>query len=227
MWSTLRTRVITAEVTLPTVIDDLSSHVRVSMPVSGAGLLIASSGTRRAVLGASDARMRRLEQLQATFDEGPCMDAVRSGRVAGEPDLANAPGRWPAFGPAAAAAGIAAAYSFPVRVGQITLGALDCYHVDTGALTPAQLRDGGLFADIAADLIMHAQAQAGVEVLVDQMAVDDGTSALLDQAAGMIAFRLSVTVPTASERLRRHARDHDISLDATVAGVIDGTLHVH
>ena len=56
--------------------------------------------------------MHRLEQLQATFDEGPCMDAYHSGRFAGAPDLVDAQARWPMFGPAALGAGIGATFSF-------------------------------------------------------------------------------------------------------------------
>lgn len=226
LWSTLRERVITDEVTLPDVIDDLSSHICGALPVSGAGLLISTSGRRHAVLGASDDRMRRLEQLQATFEEGPCMDTVRSGRFVGEANLEQAQQRWPLFGPAAVAAGIAAAFSFPVMAGPLTIGALDCYHVDAGVLSPGQIRDGSLFADIAADLIMRAQTEAGVDHVVDQMTASDQAPALLKQATGMIAFRLSVTVPEARELLHTHARDHDTSLDAVAAAVIDGTAHV-
>lgn len=74
---------------LSAAVDDLSSHVRTALDVSGAGVLIASSGQGRAVLGASDNRMHRLEQLQSTFDEGPCMDAYHSREFVGATDLAD------------------------------------------------------------------------------------------------------------------------------------------
>jgi hypothetical protein len=226
LWTALRDRVMAGEVALPEVFDQLSAHISASVPVSGAGLLITSSGRRRAVLGASDERMHRLEQLQATFDQGPCMDAVRSGRFVGEPDLARARTRWPRFRPAAIDGGIAAVFSFPVHVGDLTLGALDCYSVDVGALTPTQVGEGGLFADIAADLIMHAQADVGVDAVVEQMAAGDVASEELERATGITAVQVGVRMSAADELLRRHARDHGISLDEVAAAIIAGTLRV-
>ena len=226
LWTALRGRVMSDEGTLPEVFDQLSAHISASVPISGAGLLIASSGRRRAVLGASDDRMHRLEQLQATFDEGPCMDAICSDRFVGEPDLARARTRWPRFRPAALEGGIEAVFSFPVRIGDLTLGALDCYNVEVGALTPAQVGDGGLFADIAADLIMHAQADVGVDAVVEQMAAGDVAPDELERATGITAVQLGVRVVAAGELLRRHARDHGVSLDEVAAAIIAGTLRV-
>lgn len=95
MWTTLRDRVIAdADELLPTL-DVLSAHVCTALRVGGAGVLVASSGQRQTVLGASDERMRRLEQLQATFDEGPCLDAYNSGRFAGAAELSHDGTRWP------------------------------------------------------------------------------------------------------------------------------------
>lgn len=59
LWATLRDRVIADVGTLSGAMDELSTHVRTALPVGGAGLLIASEGQRRAVLGA----MRHLERL--------------------------------------------------------------------------------------------------------------------------------------------------------------------
>lgn len=226
LWATLRDRVVADVFRLPGAINDLSSHVRASLSVSGAGVLVASGGQRRAVLGASDNRMHRLEQLQATFNEGPCMDAYRSGRFAGEPDLVNAQARWPVFGPGALAAGIGATFSFPVHVGDVAFGALDCYRVRPGALTPTQISMGELSADIAADLILHAQMGAGVDAVVEQMMLGDRAAASVEQASGMTAARLGISIPRSLELLREHARVHHISLDEVATRVIDGRLQI-
>lgn len=226
LWATLRDRVVADVFALPAAINDLSLHVRESLSLDGAGVLVASGGQRRAVLGASDDRMHRLEQMQATFDEGPCMDAYHSGRFAGAPDLASAQARWPVFGPAAAAAGIGAAFSVPVQVGDIVLGALDCYRVRPGALTPTQISMAELSADIAADLILHAQMGAGADAVVEQMTLGDTAPESVEQASGMTAVRLGISIPRALELLREHARVHHLSLDDVAASVIAGRLHI-
>jgi hypothetical protein len=80
--------------------------------------------------------MHRLEQLRATFDEGPCMDAYRSGRFAGEPDLVNAQERWPCSGRRRWLRH-RRHVQLSVHVGDLAFGALDSYRVRPGALTPS------------------------------------------------------------------------------------------
>jgi hypothetical protein len=154
------------------------------------------------------------------------MDAVHSGHVAGEADLERAGERWPAFAPAAIAAGIRATFSFPVTVGGFTLGALDCYQTRTGALTPAQISLGELFADIAADLIVHAQAEAGVDAVVEQLTHDDGPSEVLDRACGITAVHLGLPVERSLQLLRAHAHHNQLSLDEVASRIIDGSLRI-
>ncbi|HSJ43128.1 MAG TPA: ANTAR domain-containing protein [Euzebyales bacterium] len=84
-----------------------------------------------------------------------------------------------------------------------------------GALAPSQLRSGALFAVIAADLLMHAQAGVGVDAVVDQLSYGDGAPRLLERATGMTAAQLGIPVTAALERLRRYARGHDMSIDET------------
>lgn len=228
LWATLRDRVIVDAAALPQAISDMSSHVRTSLHVSGAGVLLASSGQRRAVLGASDERMRRVEQFQATFDEGPCMDAYLGGVFVGAPDLATHDAlRWPSFGPAAVSAGVAAAFSFPLTVGEIALGALDCYRVRTGALTPTQISVGHLLADIVADLMMHAQVGGGVDAMIDQMIRSNSAHDRIEQARGITAYDIGISVQMSLELMRDHARLHQLSLDEVAHMIVGGRLRLN
>lgn len=227
VWTTLREKVIADARTLHQTIDALALHVCRALQVSGAGVLVASGGQQRAVLGASDGRMRQLEQLQTTFDEGPCMEAYRSSRFTGAAELSGFDAdRWPMFGPAAVAAGIEAAFSFPLVVGDLPLGALDCYRCHAGALTPAQVRTGEMLADIAADLIMHAQVGGGVDELVQRMVRGNGAHDRIEQAKGMTAYDLGVSVGGALELMRNDARRYQRSLDEVAGMIVAGRLRL-
>ena len=67
LWANLRDRMQTGDASLTQVIEELSSHICAAMALDGVGLLVASSGRRRAVLGASDDRMRGLDITQANL----------------------------------------------------------------------------------------------------------------------------------------------------------------
>ena len=68
----------------------------------------------------------RVDQHQYETDEGPCLNAIRSGE-ANFVDSLSSEDRWPAFTPQALAEGMVAVYSLPLKVDEATVGALNLY----------------------------------------------------------------------------------------------------
>src|SRR3954453_21801527 len=130
-----------------------------ALPVTGVGLALMTDGGPAGTVAATDGPALELEDLQYTLGEGPCVDASRSGRPVLQPDLAaTAPQRWPAFAGGALAAGVAAVFAFPLRVGAIRVGVLDLYRDRAGPLSPEELTEALCFADAATLALLHAQA---------------------------------------------------------------------
>jgi hypothetical protein len=181
------------------------------LDVDGAALSLWLNGDARGTFGASGTMSRRLDELQFTFGEGPCVDAVSDGRPVLVDDLNAATDlRWPAFKEAALDAGITAVFALPVRVAIIPFGALDLYRRRPGSLTDDELAGGIKAAELAAlpllDLI-HTQAGTarvgeGVDP-VDQLAALERVEVY--QAVGMIMGSLDVTPTEAMARLRGYA----------------------
>ena len=91
---------------------------REALPITGVGLSWMTDQGPGAMLAATDEGARKMEELQFSLGEGPCIDSSRSGRPVLQPDLARtAPGLWPAFSALALEAGIAAIFAFPLQVG--------------------------------------------------------------------------------------------------------------
>ena len=90
--------------------------VAVSMlPASGAGVSVMTEDATRGVAVASDPVSERVDELQFTLGEGPCLEAHRSRRPVLEPDLIDAGmARWPAYSAAAHAEGVRAVFAFPL-----------------------------------------------------------------------------------------------------------------
>ncbi len=72
------------------------------------------------------AAAERVDEHQYRTDEGPCLDAIRSGQGHYVDSLASED-RWSAFTPLAVAEGMVATYSLPLNVGEETVGALNLY----------------------------------------------------------------------------------------------------
>ena len=87
---------------------------------------------------ATDDDSGRIEDLEFTLGEGPCIDVVRTSSPVLTADLNDwhdiIVECWPAFLEGAGAAGVRAVFAFPLRIGAITLGALDLYRDRPGDL---------------------------------------------------------------------------------------------
>jgi transcriptional regulator with GAF, ATPase, and Fis domain len=175
--------------------------------MSGAGIGIVTESGNRGSVCTTDEVAARIEELQFTLGEGPCVDAVLSGTPVLIADLHEQSDfdaeRWPAFMEGARAAGVRGVFAFPLRIGAITVGALDLYCEEPGDLDSYQLRALLMAADAAALALLHLDTS-------DDAFADDpdaGTTYQLQvhQATGMVQVQLDVTTEEAFLMLRARA----------------------
>lgn len=120
------------------------------MGMSGAGMCLIGGRQHQIIVHGTDPLAEQLEDLQVSLGEGPCTEAVRTGRPVLVPDLAgHHTVSWPQFATAALARGVRALFTFPLQAGDVQLGALDLYRVAPGPLTPDQVTDAQLLTGIA------------------------------------------------------------------------------
>lgn len=198
-----------------------------ALPVSGVGLALMSSEGPAGLVGASDGPAWKMEELQFTLGEGPCVDASWQGRPVLQPQLRRtAPSRWPGFGPAALDAGIEAIFAFPLQVGAIRLGVLDLYRDTPGALTNAQGREALGYADAAIWVLLHLQDQVPLDRgLHPDLSDFDQNLATVHQATGMVAVQAAVGLTEALLLLRAHAYSTGHSINDIAHDVLNRTLH--
>ena len=188
--------------------------------VTGASVMVMSDGLPNP-LASSDPVAARIEDLQHTIGEGPCIDAYTSGRAVFEPDLGTPrQARWPGFGPAALAAGAGALFAFPLRVGGVHLGALTLYQARAGELSEDQHADAQTMANVVANAILAIQAQAKPGTLSPDLEILAGYRAEVHQASGMVSVQLGVGVGEALVRLRAYAFAAERPLAEVAADVV-------
>ena len=134
--------------------------------VSGAGLVLMSGGRSVDFVGVSDRVSEAVEQMEYTLGEGPCVSAYRTKVPVFDADLADeGTDRWPEFRRGALAAGVRAAFGFPLLVDRICIGALNLYHDRPGALRDDQVADALVVAQFASRAVLAWQADARRERL--------------------------------------------------------------
>jgi hypothetical protein len=196
--------------------------------VSGAGIsLMTEDGAARTTVCSSNAVAQAMEDLQFSLGEGPCVEAYTSDRAVSEPDLAHPEAeRWPAFCPAALAAGAAAVFGFPLRAGATCIGTLNLYDDHPGPLSGEQFADALVVADVIALKIISLQSEAPSGSIGDGIIGEPLMRIVVHQATGMIAAQLGVPLGEALLRLRAHAFADGVPIATTAAAVVGGSLRL-
>lgn len=195
--------------------------------MNGAGVMLMSGEIARGSLCTSDEVSRLVEELQYTLGEGPCIDAYQQDKVVAEPDLADpVTRRWPAFAPAALAAGVRAVFGFPLRVGTVHLGALNLYRDVPGPLTGDQHADALVVADVAARWVLEAQAGAPLDTVAEELEAGADFHFAVHNAAGIVSVQERISVTEALIRLRAFAFSSDRLLANVARDVIARRLRL-
>lgn len=152
-------RTLTADFSVQRTLDHLVERVLEVLPVTGAGVLMMDRADNHYFLSATDDVIRSIEGLQVELGEGPCFEAYRSGQAVAVPDLA-ADRRFPSFSERALAAGLGGVASLPLRLDDVSIGALEIYTAEPAELTERDLRAAQTLADVMAAYVFNARARS-------------------------------------------------------------------
>ncbi len=173
--------------------------------VSGAGISMVTTTGNRGVVCATDEVSARIEDLQFTLGEGVCVEAVTAGVPVMVSDLDDlAVERWPAFMEGVAAAGARAVFALPLRIGVLSVGALDLYRDVPGDLTAGQLSAAMTAANAAAVALLQL-GTGSVGSFADNTDDRAAYQMQVHQASGMVKVQAGVPIDEAFLLLRAHA----------------------
>ena len=195
--------------------------------VTGAALSIVA-GEQRSTVCATDDVSSHLEDLQATYSDGPAVEAARDGWTVWAPDLTDgAEQRWAWFRSAAVEAGARAMFALPVRMGAVRFGALTLYRATPGALSPEEIHDARLLAEASAVLLALNQpgektAEAFLWVVGDRSRFRPE----VHQAVGATMVDLGVDPREAFARICAHAFAENRTLAEVAADIMAKRLRL-
>lgn len=194
------------------------------LDVDASGLMLANSGGDLRVLAASSEVMRVLELFELQAQEGPCLDAYRSGARVSSDDLTQDPERWPRFAAAALQVDFTSVHALPLRLRGTVIGALNLFRAAPGALDAADIDAGQALADIATIAILQYRATFEAQTVATQLKRALDSRIVIEQAKGVVAERTGVDMQQAFLALRSHARTNNLRLETVARSVIDQTL---
>jgi GAF domain-containing protein len=191
---------------------------------SAAGVMLASPAGSLGLVASSSEAMRLLELFELQAQEGPCVDAFRSGETTEHETLIPGSGPWPSFTAAALEVGFRSAFAIPLRWRDVTLGALNLLSVSQEPMGDADKIVARAFADLAALSIVQHRASAEARRLNEQLSGALTSRIVIEQAKGVLAERAGVDLAEAFSRLRSYARSNNLRLTDVAMAVVDGIL---
>jgi GAF domain-containing protein len=199
------------------------------LSVSAAGLLFADaeSGSLRVAVSSSESA-RILELFQLQNDEGPCLDAYRTGQRVTAEDMERMRERWPRFAAAAHREGLLRVVALPMRMRGETVGTLNLFGDRTSpGMTDEDLQVAQAMADVGTITILQDRLARHHEILAEQLQTALDSRVVIEQAKGVISARFGVEMDDAFQILRAHARDSRTRLADVAAQVVGGEWTGH
>lgn len=193
-----------------------------------AGILLVDREGALGIAAATSQSARLVELLQLQTDEGPCLDAFRSGEPVrtgplGSPDAER---RWPEFAPLARGAGFDTVVAVPLRIKETVLGSLNLFRKGPGEATEREVTVAQTLADLASIAIIQERVVDNAREVIDQLQTALDSRVSIEQAKGILAERAKVDLTTAFEKIRTYARANNLRLSDVSSQISTGALDI-
>ncbi|WP_235565710.1 GAF and ANTAR domain-containing protein [Microbacterium sp. Root166] len=194
-------------------------------PVNGAAVSTLGDLLGSETLSATDGRAARLDELQFDLGEGPCWDALRSGRPVSESAMATGGrSRWPAFADAAHGEDVTSMFAFPLIVGPLRIGAVDMYSHEPLTLSDTQTRRASALAEVVGRSVLR-NALKSLDDL--EPANNPHSRRVVHQATGVVLAQLDISADDAQLVVQAHAFTTGRAVMDVATEVVNGVLRFH
>ena len=202
----------------------LASRCVELLGISAAGVMVATAQGDVRLVASSSETMRVVELFELQAEEGPCLDAFRSGEPVDHLILQAGSDPWPRFSVAALDAGFHAVSALPLRLRETTIGALNLFGVGVTPMGEANMVVARAFADLAAISILQHRSADERQRTNEQLSHALNSRIIIEQAKGIVAERAGIGLSEAFDRLRGYTRDHNLRLTDVAQAAVEGTL---
>ena len=215
---------LTGEVPAEQWLRRLAGHCVDLFSGMGCAVLLTDAREGPRLSAASPETAATVALLELPHEQGPGGDCVRTGQPVWSGDLSAAAARWPRWAPRAVARGVRSVHATPLRTADTTIGALTLFGPNPGCLPDGDRRVVRALADAATLTVLQQRHTARTVQLNTQLQTALSSRVRIEQAKGIIAHALAVSVEEAFQMLRHHCRTTNTKLTVLVGHLIDGKI---
>lgn len=202
-----------AETTSATA-ETISQYGRIAVDADEAGILLVQAKGRLETPAATGPIVDDAHQLQAEFDEGPCLDAMKGGDDTYLVTNSAEDPRWPRWGPAAADLGFLSVIGASLETRARRIGSLNLYAHRADAFTRNDADTVKWLATHASVAMAAADERAGLRAAL-------GNRTLIGQAEGVLMRALGINEGQAFAYLQRLSQHQNIKLAKIAEQIIE------
>jgi GAF domain-containing protein len=192
-------------------------------PAAAVGLTLVDDRGRPSTRVFTDAISPAVDQGQYEDDQGPCLDALREGRIVRVEDTAAEAARWPSYTRRAIDNGVTSTLSLPMTAGADRLGVMNMYATG-GAFVEHDEADAQLFATQAAVVLANARAYWTAHDLGAGLSKALESRAMIDMAKGKLMSMGACTPDEAFQLLVKASQRENVPLRTIARRLVEGEV---
>jgi len=211
---TAAAKAINAPPSLPETLDAIVHAALRSVPgFDHVGISIRHRDGSIETMASTDGFVQDLDNLQYELGEGPCLDAIREGRVLFI-ENARHEQRWPHYIPQAVQRGLRAQMGICLYDDERSVGGLNFYSTDCDTVGEESREIGELFAEHAAIALGRSRREQNLTEAL-------GSRELIGQATGIVMERYQIGPDRAFQFLVRASQAGNIKLRDIAQEIVD------
>lgn len=195
------------------------------LTVEAGGLMLVDGNGELQLMTSTSEGADFVEIMQLNAAEGPCIDCFKSGVAVSVPDIGQSTS-WPIFRDAALGQGFRSVLATPMKFRGKIIGTMNLFGTLAGAASARDAAVAQALADVATIGILQERVIRDGQLMEEQLHRALDSRILIEQAKGVIANELSMTMDDAFALLRKYARDRNLTIRLVAEGVSNRELTV-
>lgn len=190
------------------------------------GLMLADGAGNLQLMTSTSEAAAFVEVMQLNAASGPCIDCFKGGVAVSVSDIGDQESPWPEFRSAALAQEFHSALATPMKLRGRVIGTMNLFGASTGEVSARDAAVAQALAAVATISILQERVTREGQLIEEQLHRALDSRIMIEQAKGVIASSLSMSMDDAFGLLRKYARDANLTIRSVAERVSDRELTV-
>ncbi|WP_033107428.1 GAF and ANTAR domain-containing protein [Microbacterium profundi] len=196
------------------------------LQMEAGGLMLVDGADELQLMTSTSEAAELVEVMQLAAAAGPCIDCFRTGASVSVKNISESK-PWPAFRKAALEQGFRSALATPMKLRGKVIGTMNLFGARSEEVSARDAAVAQALADVATIGILQERVIQTGHLMEEQLHRALDSRILIEQAKGVIANELSLSMNEAFALLRKYARDRNLTIRAVSGRVSNREVTVH